>query len=73
MSVQLADGCHYDGQWSEGKPNGQGRALWPDGWVFEGEFVDGKPHKGNLRSPGFVLDHSKESKSMNAYSVSQNQ
>ena len=29
---------------------------WTDGWVFEGEFKDGKPHRGNLQSPGLLLD-----------------
>ena len=56
MSKELDDGCQYTGAWHNGKPNGQGRAQWPDGWVFEGNFSDGKPHRGNLRSPALVVE-----------------
>ena len=51
LSIPLENGCNYEGEWSNGKPNGSGRAMWPDGWTFEGEFVDGVPHGGNLSSP----------------------
>ena len=56
--MELEDGCQYTGAMSKGKPNGQGKAEWKDGWIFEGEFAHGRPHRGNLRSPGIVIDAS---------------
>ena len=46
LSEPLDSGCKYEGEWAKGMPNGVGKAYWPDGWQFEGAFVDGKPHGG---------------------------
>ena len=31
----------YDGDWKDGKMNGKGKFLYPDGSFYEGEFLDG--------------------------------
>ena len=46
LQTQLDSGCKYEGEWREGKPNGKGVARWPDGWTFEGSFIEGIPHGG---------------------------
>ena len=66
MSEKLGDGCEYNGGWSKGMPNGQGRVQWPDGWVFEGDFKDGKPHRGNLKSPNLFVEHSNDRRKQNS-------
>ena len=35
----LPDSSVYHGKWSSGKPHGQGRQIWPDGTLFEGNLV----------------------------------
>ena len=36
----------YQGQVKDGKPNGLGVIIYPDGRKYEGEFKDGKIWKG---------------------------
>lgn len=58
LTQPLEDGCIYEGDWKNGKPEGKGKVEWLDGWVFEGRFIDGKPHGGDLRSPKMLVDQS---------------
>ena len=34
----------YIGELKDGKPNGKGKAIWPNGDAYEGEWKDGKMH-----------------------------
>ena len=33
----------YTGQMVGGKPDGDGKAVWPDGNYYDGQFVEGLP------------------------------
>lgn len=33
------DGAKYIGQWQEDKQHGKGRETWPDGAMYEGDYV----------------------------------
>lgn len=41
---KFANGDWYEGTWSEGKPNGQGRVEYASGDVYEGHFKDHLKH-----------------------------
>ena len=47
------DGSCYEGEWKDGKHNGQGKATSPDGSIcYEGELKDGKENgQGKLTYP----------------------
>jgi len=47
----LASGCYYQGSVIEGLPDNQGRLVFPDGSVVQGNF-----HKGKLNGPGVTVD-----------------
>ena len=36
-----ADGEVYEGEYRDGKENGQGTYKWPSGAIYQGEFKDG--------------------------------
>jgi 1-phosphatidylinositol-4-phosphate 5-kinase len=36
-----ADGQVYEGEYRDGKSNGQGTHKWPSGEIYQGEFKDG--------------------------------
>ena len=38
------DGALYSGYWKEDKQNGKGRETWPDGAMYEGDYIIGKKH-----------------------------
>jgi hypothetical protein len=38
------DGTCYAGQWKEDKQHGKGKEVWPDGAMYEGDYVMGKKH-----------------------------
>jgi len=41
-----ADGCSYEGGWSEGKMHGEGTYTDKDNVKFEGKFFNGKYDNG---------------------------
>ena len=41
-------GARYEGELHELLPHGQGDMAWPDGRRYEGEWRNGKPHRGIL-------------------------
>jgi hypothetical protein len=59
LSEQGARGIHlwpngdkYEGEYRDGKPNGQGIYTWADGRKYVGEWKDGKKHgQGTFTSP----------------------
>ena len=38
------DGNSYEGEWKDGKYDGQGTYTYPDGWKYVGKYKDGKEH-----------------------------
>ena len=38
------DGTSYAGGWKEDMQNGKGKEIWPDGAMYEGDYVMGKKH-----------------------------
>ena len=47
------DGRVYEGEYRDGKPQGQGKETSPDGHVYEGEWHDGERHgRGKVTWPG---------------------
>lgn len=30
----------YEGEWCEGKMNGKGKLTWPDGRMYDGEYIN---------------------------------
>ena len=46
------DGLHYEGEWCESKPHGQGTLTWDDDGRYGGDWHEGKPHgRGSLTWP----------------------
>jgi len=44
LNGALFGGDKYDGEWSNGKPNGKGTMIYDDGRRYEGEWRDGIRH-----------------------------
>ena len=44
----------YIGELKDGKPNGKGKAIWPNGDAYEGEWKDGKMHGRGKIAPGIM-------------------
>lgn len=43
-----ADGSFiYEGNWTQDIPNGKGKETYPDGAVYEGNFVNGRKEDAN--------------------------
>jgi len=41
--IRLSSGEIYKGEWDRGLfPQGRGKKIWPDGSLFEGQFIEGK-------------------------------
>lgn len=42
--MKYNDGSTYDGEWKDGKRNGQGVMKYPSGQQYDGEWKNGKKH-----------------------------
>ena len=40
----------YDGEWNDGKPDGEGTKLWSDGRKYTGTWYQGKPVGEGLKT-----------------------
>ena len=45
-----ADGARYEGEWKNGKVNGQGIKITADGTRFEGEYINDSPHGSIIKT-----------------------
>ena len=60
QTITLSDGARYTGQVLRGKPNGKGKAVYKNGDVYEGEFLNATGRapthsrmERNIRANGF--------------------
>lgn len=44
--IKYSDGCTYQGEINQGKRNGRGSLIFPDGNIFEGIFLEDNPVQG---------------------------
>jgi hypothetical protein len=40
----MQNGGSYEGEWLNGKRDGNGKYVWPDGSYYEGDWISDKAH-----------------------------
>lgn len=42
--ITMQNGGSYEGEWLNGKRDGNGKYVWPDGSYYEGDWISDKAH-----------------------------